>query len=54
MVCSFGVVVDEFYSMRVLHDSGSVPKSVVAGGLMSYGPNPVENYRPAAVFVEKF
>jgi putative ABC transport system substrate-binding protein len=39
--------------MRVLHDSGSVPKSVVAGGLVSYGPNPVENYRLAAVFVDK-
>ena len=29
-------------------------KSVVAGGLVSYGPNLVENYRRAAVFVDKF
>jgi putative tryptophan/tyrosine transport system substrate-binding protein len=28
--------------------------SVEAGGLMSYGPNPVENYRHAAVYVDKF
>ncbi len=28
-------------------------ESVVAGGLMSYGPNLVENYRRAAVFVDK-
>jgi putative ABC transport system substrate-binding protein len=28
-------------------------ESVVAGGLVSYGPNLVENYRRAAVFVDK-
>ena len=28
-------------------------KSVLAGGLVSYGPNLVENYRRAAVFVDK-
>jgi putative ABC transport system substrate-binding protein len=28
-------------------------QSVEAGGLMSYGPNPVENYRRAATFVDK-
>jgi len=28
-------------------------ESVAVGGLVSYGPNPVENYRRAAVFVDK-
>ena len=28
-------------------------ESVVAGGLVSYGPDPVANYRRAAVFVDK-
>ena len=30
-----------------------LPANADAGGLMSYGPNDTEYYRPAAVFVDK-
>jgi putative ABC transport system substrate-binding protein len=29
------------------------PRYAQAGGLMSYGPNTIENYRRAAIFVDK-
>ena len=43
----------EFAAKNRLPAMYAAPESVDAGGLMSYGPNPTDQYRRAAVYVDK-